>query len=439
MPHLLIRWLAWFGGQVRPGAGRSPARFARARGGQVAITFALFTIPILFAAGSAVDYGRRNAAKARLDAAVDAAVLGVIVQKTNTITADMLASARAQFMADAAKVPGVTITSFVPTPIPGVTQVGLTASYTATVRTTLSSMMSVATMKIAGQSGSVRNVAQYIDFYLLLDNSPSMGLAATATDIANMQRVAGGCAFACHLLNSNGTENTNDNYNIAKRNNIKLRIQVLRDAVSNLVDSAKSSMSLAQQFRMEMWTFSDIQTRLIQLTSYLDQVKTASSQIDLALSYQDQRDSQTAYERAMTKMTSTIPASGNGVTSATPIRFLFFVTDGVQDTPIDGTMSNQAAGFNFGNNRFISPISPSTCQAMKNNNIRIGIIYTQYLPLYDNDFYNSYVKPFENNIGPLLKSCATDGMYFPVATDGDINQAMQQLFSAALASVRITN
>ncbi|MEG9527536.1 MAG: hypothetical protein MIL41_17510, partial [Hyphomicrobiales bacterium] len=227
--------------------------------------------------------------------------------------------------------------------------------------------------------------------------------------------------------------------NIAKKNNIKLRIQVLRDAVANLVTSAKSSMSLTQQFRMEMWTFSDIQTRLIQLTSSLDQVGTAAAQIDLAYSYQDQRDSQTAYERAMAKMTSVIPASGTGVTTADPIRFLFFVTDGVQDTPIDGTMSNASSGFKINSNRFISPISPSTCQAMKNSNIRIGIIYTQYLPLYDNDFYNTNVKPFENNIGPLLKSCASDGLYFPVSTDGDINQAMQQLFSAALASVRITN
>lgn len=438
MPELLIRLSAWLAARARrPGSG---AGFGQARSGQVVILFAILAIPMLFASGAAIDLGRRNAAKAQLDVAVDAAVLGVITQKTNTLTDAMLANARTQFLADAAKVPGVTITSFVLTPAPGATQVGLTATYTATVRTTLGSMMKVVTMNIAGQSASVRNVAQYIDFYLLLDNSPSMGLAATAADIANMKRVTSpACAFACHLLNSNGTENTKDNYNIAKKNNIKLRIQVLRDAVANLVTSAKSSMSLTQQFRMEMWTFSDIQTRLIQLTSSLDQVGTAAGQIDLAYSYQDQRDSQTAYERAMAKMTSTIPASGNGVTNTTPIRFLFFVTDGVQDTPIDGTMSNASSGFKINSNRFISPISPSTCQAMKDSNIRIGIIYTQYLPLYDNDFYNNNVKPFENNIGPLLKSCATDGLYFQVSTDGDINKAMQQLFSAALASVRITN
>ncbi len=58
------------------------------------------------------------------------------------------------------------------------------------MRTTLGNLMKVPTMGISGQSGSLRNVAQYIDFYLLLDNSPSMGLAATAADISNMKRVA---------------------------------------------------------------------------------------------------------------------------------------------------------------------------------------------------------------------------------------------------------
>jgi Flp pilus assembly protein TadG len=439
MPSLLKLSVMRSTAEVRRRVTLCVALFAGARSGQVAIIFALFTIPLLYAAGAAIDLGRRNAAKAQLDAALDAALLGVVTRKTNSISADMLTSARTQFLADAAKVQGATITSFVTTPTSNATQVGLSATYTANVDTTLSNMMSVATMAISGQSSSVRSISQYIDFYLLLDNSPSMGLAATASDIANMQRVAGGCAFACHLLKSNGAEDTNDNYNIAKRNNVKLRIQVLRDAVANLVDSAKSSMTLIQQFRMEMWTFSDFQTKLIQLTTNLDQVKTASGQIDLAYSYQDQRDSQTSYERAINTMNAAISASGSGATASDPIRFMFFVTDGVQDTPIDGKMSNQNSGSTINSNRFISPINPTSCQALKSKNVKIGIIYTQYLPLYTNDFYNSNVKPFEANIGPLLKSCATDGLYFPVSTDGDINQAMQQLFTAAIASVRINN
>jgi hypothetical protein len=39
----------------------------------------------------------------------------------------------------------------------------------------------------------------YIDFYLLLDNSPSMGVGATPADVAKMvNNTPDACAFACH-------------------------------------------------------------------------------------------------------------------------------------------------------------------------------------------------------------------------------------------------
>ena len=418
--------------------------FRAARSGQVAILFAVMSIPILFATGAAVDYGRRNAAKAQLDAAIDGAVLAVISQKTNTISADTLANMRTQFFAEAAKVPGVTITSFAATPAVTSLALTLSATYTATVKTTLGSMMKVPALNIGGTSASTRNVLQYINYYLLLDNSPSMGLAATDADVANMQRVTGGCAFACHqhTYDSRGNvtgDDMNDNYHIAQNNNITLRIQVLRNAVSALVDQANANMTLAQQFQMEMWTFNDssTQTRLQAMTPTLSAIKSAAANIDIAYAYYNQADNQTDFERAFAKMNVTIPASGTGVTPATPIRFLFFVTDGVEDT--GGSVTNQSAGFQISGSRFIGPLSPSTCNALKNNNVRIGIIHTQYLPIYDNSFYNSYVKPYEGNVGPMLKSCASDGLYFPVASGGDITAAMLKLFQASLASVRISN
>jgi Flp pilus assembly protein TadG len=425
--------------------GRLLRRFGRARSGAVAMIFALALIPILAATGAAVDYGRRNAAKTQLDAAIDGAVLAVISRKSNTIDAAAMASAETQFRAEAAKVPGVTVTSFVSFPSLDANTVGLTANYTATVRTTFGGIMNVRTMQIGGTSSGSRNLTQYINFYLLLDNSPSMGLAATDTDVANMKRVTPDqCAFACHqhTYDSQGRvtgDNLNDYYHVAQKNNIKLRIQVLRDAVTALVDRANATMSLAQQFQMEMWTFNDstTQTRLQAMTPVLSQIKSAAPNIDIAYAYQNQADNQTDFERAIAKMNQTIPASGNGVTALNPVQFLFFVTDGVEDT--GGSVTNQSAGFQINGGRFIGPFSPSTCNALKAKNVRIGIIYTQYLPIYDNDFYNRYVKPYENTIGPNLKSCASDGLYFQVATGGDITAAMLQLFSSAVASVKITN
>ncbi len=431
--------------------GRATRRFRlaawsyeRSRSGQVALTFALVAMPVLFASAAAIDYGRRNAAKAQLDAALDGAVLAVMSQKSNTVSTTSLQNMETQFRTEAAKVPGVTVTSFTPgTPVNTASALSLTASYTATVKTSLASMMKVMTMSIGGTSGSARNLFQYINFYLMLDNSPSMGLAATDTDVSNMKNATGGCAFACHqhTFDSNGNitgDSQTDNYHIAQKNNIKLRIQVLRDAVSALVDQANASMSLSQQFQMEMWTFNDstTQTRLQAMTATLSQIKTAAANIDIAYAYYNQADNQTDFERAITKMNSVIPTSGTGNTASSPIRFLFFVTDGVEDTA--GSVTNQSAGFQYQSNRFIGPFSPSMCNTLKNNNVRIGIIYTQYLPIYDNDFYNSYVKPYETKIGPALKACASDGLYFPVASGGDITAAMLQLFSTAVASVRLS-
>ncbi len=418
-------------------------RFGRGRSGQMVVIFALALIPIMGASGAAVDYGRRNAAKTQLDTAIDGAVLAVISRKSNSIDAAALASLEAQFRAEAAKVPGVTITGFTALPTITSSTVSLAATYNATVKTTFGGIMNVQNMRIGGSSSGSRNVIQYINFYLLLDNSPSMGLAATDADVANMKRITN-CAFACHqhTYDSNGNvtgDDPNDNYHVAQKNNIKLRIQVLRDAVTALVDQANASMTLSQQYQMEMWVFNDstTQTRLQAMTPALNQIKSAAPNIDIAYAYQNQADNQTDFERAIAKMNTTIPASGTGLTSATPVQFLFFVTDGVEDT--GGSISNPSAGSRINSNRFIGPLSPSTCNALKNKNVRIGIIYTQYLPLYDNQFYNDNVKPFENNIGPMLKSCASDGFYFPVASGGDITSAMLKLFNAAVASVKITN
>ena len=136
----------------------------------------MLSIPILFAIGAAVDYGRRNSVKVQLDAALDGAILAVMAQKTNTISSANILSMESQFRAEAAKLAGVTITSFTPSlPVNGASSLSLSASYTASVRTSLSAMMKVPDLSMGSTSSSTRNLFQYINFYLLLDNSPSMG------------------------------------------------------------------------------------------------------------------------------------------------------------------------------------------------------------------------------------------------------------------------
>jgi Flp pilus assembly protein TadG len=56
-------------------AHRRFGRFGRAQAGNVAITFAMATLPVIGGVGAAVDYSRANAVKASLQAALDATAL----------------------------------------------------------------------------------------------------------------------------------------------------------------------------------------------------------------------------------------------------------------------------------------------------------------------------------------------------------------------------
>jgi hypothetical protein len=55
-----------------------------------------------------------------------------------------------------------------------------------------------------------------------------------------------------------------------------------------------------------------------------------------------------------------------------------------------------------------------------------------------NAWYNSYIAPFQPNIGPNLQSCASPGLYFQVSTDQDISAAMVALFNKAVATAHLT-
>ena len=426
-------------------------QFCADRSGQVTFLFGLMVIPIVCAVGAGLDYGRQRAAKVRLDAALDAAILGIATRKANTFDqAEIQKTLDDQFRKQVGSDPSVKVKSgdsgFKVTVANSVNGVTISAQYAATVDTTLTRLMKFDTMGLSGAASATRDYARYIDFYLLLDNSPSMGLAATQTDINNMVKATGGCAFACHTFKNNAgvtSENVNDNYYIAKKNNIKLRIDNLRESTQSLVDSAKAAMTLSNQYRMAIYSFSDIQTKLSALTTDLDKSKVEANKIQLEYSWSDQRDSQTSYIKALPYIANEIPSSGQGVTANDPIRFLFFVTDGVQDSPVYGkTMTKNDK--KVSGDRFIGAIDPTLCQSLKDRGIRIGVIYTTYLPLDSGAYYNQYyvdnVKPFKDAAPTNLQACASSpDLFFPVQTGGDINVAMQQLFLAAVNSVRLTN
>jgi Flp pilus assembly protein TadG len=476
---MLRRWLS-----IR----RIVEAFRQDSSGNIATLFGFAIVPLAAAIGIAVDYSRISMIHSKLDNAADVATLASLSKNANPfVNAPTEASVQQWFNSQVSQMQGVTVTSFSATITPSVTNMAVTVNYTAQVQTTLGSLVGVNNVTIAGTSTAKTNAPPYVDFYLLLDNSPSMGLGATAADITHLQQLTpDSCAFACHQHSFNSShqitgDNTNDYYHIARNNGVTLRIDVLRTATQQLTQTATSSETVANQFRMGVYTFSDTFQTVASLSADMSSVSTSAGAIDLAYAYYNQRDAQTSFDTALGTINSIMPDPGSGAGATAPQEFLFLVTDGVEDEPVGAAsgsgdpadppssylppnnqpnLTNTLQG-NVNSGRLISLIktdSSSLCTAIKNRGIKIAVLYTPYLPVTNNAFYNTWIgasstnlnnnnpvnpndptDPANNGVGKALKACATPGFYYQVTPNTGISEAMQALFQSAIRSVVLTN
>ncbi|WP_342363594.1 pilus assembly protein [Terrarubrum flagellatum] len=294
-----------------------------------------------------------------------------------------------------------------------------------------------AKVSLSGSSTAVSSLPAYIDFYLLLDNTPSMGVGATTADINKMvANTSDKCAFACHDLS-----NSNDYYKLAKKLGVTMRIDVLRTATQQLMDTATATASVTGQFRMAIYTFgasckNPATATIAALTSNLSSAKSSASAIDLmTIPNQGYNNDQcTDLDNTLKGMNSTIPAPGDGSTAANPQKVLFFVSDGVADAYYPTTCTKTTTS-----GRCQEPITAANCTTIKDRGVKIAVLYTTYLPLPTNSWYNTWIAPFQSQIGTNMQSCASPGLYFEVSPTQGISDAMTALFQKAVAQARLTN
>jgi Flp pilus assembly protein TadG len=433
-------------------------RFRHDRAANVAMIFAIAAIPVLGAIGGAVDYGIAVRARSKLQAVADEAAL-VAVSKNDitasaaTAKADALAFFNAQSTQLGLAASTVTVT------VTDATQ-GRTAvvSFTGSTPTSFMTVFNINTLSFGASSTAKIALPVYIDFYLLLDNTPSMGVAATPTDVTNLQNLTvgtpdGTCAFGCHNIytsSSMTTTATTTNYSIAKANNVTTRIDVVRQATQSLMDTAASVQVVSNQFRMAIYTPGSACNSLglatiTPLTSSLSSAKTAAANIDLmTIPYQNYNSDQcTDFDGVFAAMNTAMPTPGTGV-SGSPQEFLFFVSDGVADANYPGSCTQPTAG----GGRCQEPLTVANCTTLKSRGIQIAVLYTTYLALPSNAWYMNWIDPF--NQGPFgpspnskiaqnMQSCASPGYYFEVSPTQGISDAMNALFVKAVEQARLTN
>jgi len=426
-------------------------RFRRDEGGTMATMMGLTAIPLIFAVGAGVDYGTANMAKAKLDAVADTAALAAVDHQAITGTpAAAQTTAQNTFNAEAVNLPNVAVSNLSATVTDSTTGRTAVVSYTATKSNTFMGIFGYPSTAITGSSTAQAGLTTNINFYLLLDNSPSMNIAATSAGITAMVAATsaqGGCAFACHESNPSadnlGNPGGEDNYTLAQKLGVVTRMQNLSSATQSLMSSASSMEgSNNQQYQMAIYTFNNSSLNAIQLlTSNLANAQTAAANINVEEVYSNNwltktnqnNDTDTNFESAMSAINTIMPLPGTGTPASTPQEVLFIVTDGVDDE-VSSSCSQSLDG-----NRCQQPFNTTWCTTVKNRGIQIAVLYTDYLPLPTNSWYNNWIAPFQNQIAPNMESCASPGMFFSVTTDGDITAAMQTLFQQAVAAARLTH
>jgi Flp pilus assembly protein TadG len=390
--------------------------------------FALTLLPILGLVGITVDYTQSSARKAMLDAIADSAALAAVTPAMLASTDQVsINTATTLFNSQAPSVRGVgPISLSVTTSDSGLTR-NVTVSYQTTSSTLFGGYTGKSSLPISGSSQSSATVPPNIDFYLLLDNSPSMAIAATTAGINTMvANTPDQCAFGCHESDTS----PNDYYGLARSLGVTLRMDLLTQAVQNLMGTAQSTAtSNNATYRAAIYTFNIGFNTITPLTASLSAAQSQAANVQLyEVPYQNwSNDAITNYTNAMTQINSIMPNPGGGTRTAgdTPQEVLFIVTDGVEDEMVNGS-------------RVQSLMSTSYCTTVKNRGIRIAVLYTTYLPLPTNSWYNTYIKPFQPNIGTNLQSCASPGLYFQVSTDQDISGALAQLFNIAVETAHLT-
>jgi Flp pilus assembly protein TadG len=481
--------------------------FRRDRSGAVAVYFGIMFVPLVVAVGCGIDYGRAARIHTKLAAAADAATLGSIAAGSRAVTEslsmpaggaipDGVTDANNIFAANTSNLADMQLGAVQPyvTVSPG----GVLTSkinYVADVATTFMNIVGIKKISMSGSVTASINVKPakpvYADFYLLLDNSPSMGLAATPTEIAKLENLTtqmqdNSCAFACHitsrplpqialptptppkdpagypLYDTNGIQ-AYDNYEIARHNGVTLRIDDVVAASQSMVNGAVQSETVANQFRFAAYDYgatADTQglTNIFALSYDLSGAATAIGKISLMTStwWGDANDSDTQNNVVLPAIDQQIGAAGDGSSSSTPRKYMFLVSDGVSDQPNSSCIANQGqhdqASYSPDGDRCSMPIDPALCAPLKARGVIIGVVYTTYQPIPTDSYYASFVNPFNqgpfpnkddpndkaNQTGSInsqiainMQACASPGMYFEVGVGMDVGVALQNLFQKA--------
>lgn len=424
--------------------------------GNVLMIFAFALIPMIAAAGMVIDYSRAAKAQTKMNAVADAAALYAVSPDMLKLSEQVTETkAKAFFNAQVTGLKGVAYANDVDITVDDTSAATLERNVTVTYKAESSNIfgkiLAKATIAIGGVASSNTKTAPNIDFYMLLDTSPSMALPATKAGLTSLTKATGGCAFACHQTNTTKTDPGNtkivngkyvDFYYVAKTTlGLTLRNDLVNEAVEDLAQLAKTTaVSNKAVYRMALgnfdWDYHSIQDTPVDMDTA--KTKVSSAQLlevcrnNQRVCGQSDNDMHTNFTRALNGIDAilpTVPGNGTNKPGDRPQAVMFLITDGMRDEDNGG--------------RKLGPMPTAVCNNIKNRGIKIAVLYTEYLWESASDSWSitNVRTPYldaPDKISPPLVACASPGLYYKVTTDGDVSGALASLFQKAVQAAHLT-
>jgi hypothetical protein len=306
-------------------------------------------------------------------------------------------------------------------------------------------LVNIPSIAIAGSSGATNGLNPYVDFYVVVDTSGSMGIPTAKADqdtlIADnpdnpVSPYTGGCQFACHYPNYAGFAYT-------QNNNLPLKLNSVASAIQALITSATTTQqktNQANEFRIGIYPFIVDAVQAIPIANSYSPFTSASAFVNppqplTAGSLPDYIDAGpnnynthigsggTHFENLWGDMSAYLQTPGTGLSTTSTLPVIILVTDGVDNS--------QTYSGNF-------------CTNAKNNGYTVAVILIPYdqivdpEPIWNNEdgVVNNLIAT--NAITPAMQSCASSGYFFSAATSQDITTAMETIFYESASASRIT-
>jgi Flp pilus assembly protein TadG len=457
----------------------------------VAMIFAFILIPVLFAAGIGVDYTMAARRRAKLDAAADSAALAALTpammaldigtwkSTAQSVAAKMFNSLAGQVTGlKNAPTPVVTIcpTSASPNNCPAnVTSRTVTVSYSGKSVTNFGGIIGQTTMNIGGNATATFSTPPYVNIYVLLDISSSMGIGATTADQqivynATKNSTMGPCGLSCHYTDSNLRMSTEQ---AAHNAGATLRIDVAKSALTQALQQLQTNQGYVQ---VAIYTFSNKFVNVFPLSANLSNAINTVSTIDLSNQNSDGGTNMTyGLSQLYSALQNQTPkfTPGNGQTQASAQAVVMLISDGVQDSDMkinNGATDSTDPNFttysgcntrqtyttqcwldtNF--NIYLEAFDPTQCAPIKSANYSMMTLDVQYLVPPSNlqsqtqslnDVF-TYIQNYLQNSSPTniqtnMTSCATSPAFaYSANTPGEISTAVANMFTAATNMAHLT-